>query len=108
MANVVKSSIQLSALAAQESEAFTGTGFCEPERIAYWGKFEAHMKEKATRVVNGLMNSMIKAYMKQAMPFLVANLIAEFYASTKIEFDERGPYIRLEAKEASPCPPPAP
>ena len=105
MANIAKSSIQLSALAAQEADAFTGTGFCEPERIAYWGRFEAHMKEKATRVVNGLLNSMVKAYVKQAMPFLVANLIAEFYASTKIEFDARGPYIRLEAKEAPPCPP---
>ena len=105
MAEAMKTEIQLRELAKSESEAYAGTGFMEPKRQKYWGSIETHVKEKATKVVNGLLDQLVKAYVKQALPFLVANLISELYDSVKIEFDDRGPYIRLDAPKAKPCPP---
>lgn len=95
----MKTAVELRELAKSEADAFAGTGYDEPKRQQYWKSFEAHVNEKATKMVNGLLGMLVKAYVKQAAPFLVSTLIAEFYENTKIEFDERGPYIRLDAPE---------
>ena len=97
----MKKSITMAQLAKEGYQTFAGSGFCAPER-EHWGDVERAMRERATKVVNGLLGSVVKAYVKQATPFLVAELVSSLFASVRIEFDDKGPFVRLNAEPEEP------
>lgn len=90
----MKNALSMAQLAKEESRAFDGTGFCAPDR-EHWGSIERVVRERATRVVNGMLKTVVHAYLQQARPFLVAELISEIFSSIRIEFDDKGPFVRL-------------
>lgn len=104
MNGTMRKTISMKEIAASHSEAFKAAGFDAPALQGYYRGIHEQLEQRATRVVNGMLKDLLNRYVAKARPFLVADLMANLYDSIAIEFDEQGPFIRLNTTPKAPEP----